>query len=287
MNNFNNILVGLDISNNAQEVLQRTFLVGQKNSSNVVIVHAIDVGFFGKFFSGKKINKLKEEALSSIEKNIANIDTMGLKYSIVVENALPSELIIKTAKDSDASLIIVRANEKKDLANTILGSTAHKVAQNSNLPILLVKNSPKEAYQNIVSFTDLSKASVQTLKFAQEFFHDEKVTCIYAHKQMSEIAHTYYESVENRDEIEQESEKLDKQKFDKFVAQNNIPDAQMIEDRLNVTSILEHYVNDNNNDLVVLGSSGVKTTGSFLYGSTASALMQSLKSDVLVYVPKS
>jgi nucleotide-binding universal stress UspA family protein len=103
---------------------------------------------------------------------------------------------------------------------------------------------------------------------------------------MSEITHTYYESLENRDEIEAESKEMDKQKFDEFIKQNSISDASIIEDRLGITSALANYVEENNNDLVVLGSSGVKTTGSFLYGSTASSLMQSLKSDVLVYVPK-
>lgn len=103
---------------------------------------------------------------------------------------------------------------------------------------------------------------------------------------MSEIAYSYYDDYENRDEIELEIQTNEKVKFDEFVKQNNITNAELIEDRVGITNALTSFVNKNNNDLVVLGSKGVNSTGSFLYGSTASSLMQSLRNDVLVYIPK-
>jgi hypothetical protein len=94
MNSFNSIVVGLDISNNAQEVLNRTFLVAKRNSSEVVIVHAVDIGLFGNLISDSKIEKLKIAAVKSIEKELETVNTQDIKYSISVEKASPSDFII-------------------------------------------------------------------------------------------------------------------------------------------------------------------------------------------------
>lgn len=286
MENFSDIVVGLDISNNAKEVLNRAFLLAKRNDSKVTIAHAIDTGFFGNFIKDERIEKLKVSAMKSIEKELESVNTQGLSYSIEIQKAKPSVFVIDTAKNKDACMIVIGANEKKDFATTILGSTAHNIAQKSNLPILIVKSSSDEAYKNIVAFTDLSDVSRKSLLFAQEFFHQESIKCVYAYKKMSEIAFRYHDDYENRDEIEQEIQMHEQKKFDKFIEENNIEEAGLIEDRVGVTNALTNYVVKNNNDLVVLGSNGVNNAGSLLYGSTASSMMQSLKCDVLVYIPK-
>ncbi|EQB35415.1 hypothetical protein M947_09030 [Sulfurimonas hongkongensis] len=286
MENFSDIVVGLDISNNAKEVLNRAFLVAKRNDSKVTIVHAIDAGFFGNFIKDAKIEKLKISAIKGIEKELEGVNTQGLSYTIEVRKAKPSLFVMDEAKERDACMIIIGANEKKDFATTILGSTAHNIAQKSNLPILIVKSKSGEPYKNIVAFTDLSEVSKKSLLFSQEFFHQESIKCVYAYKKMSEIAFRYHDDYENRDEIEQEIQAHEQEKFDKFIKENNIKKAGLIEDRIGVTNALTNYVVKNSNDLVVLGSNGVNNAGSFLYGSTASSLMQSLKCDVLVYIPK-
>lgn len=286
MNNFNNIVVGLDISNHAQSLLNKAFLIAKRNNSKVVIAHAIDVGFFGNLISDEKIKKLSISASKSIEKELQEVDTQDIEFSVVIEKAKPSELIIKVAKEIDASLIVIRANEEKELSDTVLGSTAHNVAQMSHLPILIVKNASKEFYKNIVAFTDLSEVSQKCIVFTKEFFSQEDISCVHIHKKMSEVTYNYYSRLSNRDEIEQEIQTTQKEKFDEFVKHNDIKNAMFIEDRVSVKNALSAYVDKNNNDLVALGSRGVNSAGAFLYGSTTSTLMQSLKSDVLVYIPK-
>ncbi|MDY0232684.1 MAG: universal stress protein [Sulfurimonas sp.] len=286
MENFSDIIVGLDISNNAKEVLNRAFLVAKENDSKLTIAHAIDAGFFGKFIKDDKIKKLNISAKKAIEKELEGVNTQGLNYSIEVKQAKPSVFVMELAKDRDACMIIIGANEKKDFATTVLGSTAHNIAQKSNLPLLIVKCKSGEAYKNIVAFTDLSDVSKKSLVFSQDFFHQDNVKCVYAYKKMSEIAFRYNDDFENRDAIEQEIQFHEQEKFDKFVKENNIKDAELIEDRAGITNALTSYITKNHNDLVVLGSNGVNNAGSFLYGSTASSLMQSLEKDILVYIPK-
>ncbi|MCW8894846.1 universal stress protein [Sulfurimonas sp.] len=290
MENFSEIVVGLDISNNAKEVLSRAFLLAKRNDSNVTIAHAIDIGFFGNFIKDEKIEKLKTSAIKGIKKLLNGVDTQGLSYSIEVQKAKPSVFIMNIAKDRDACMIVIGANEKKNFTTSVLGSTAHNIAQKSHLPLHLVKNNSSEAYKNIVAFTDLSEVSKKSILFSKEFFHQGSIKCVYAYKLMSDtdFALKYNNDADNevRVEIEKMIQTQEQKKFDKFAKENNISDAELIEDRVGVTNALTNYVNTNGNDLVVLGSSGVNNTGALLYGSTASSLMQSLKCDVLVYVPK-
>jgi len=289
MKNFSNIVVGLDISNNAQEVLNRAFLVAKRNDSKVTIVHAVDSGFFGNFIKSENVEKLKDIATKNIKKILEAVDTQSLNYHIEVQNSKPTVLIMNVAKDKEASMIVVGANEKKNFATTVLGSTAHNIAQKSHLPLLIVKNKPNEAYKKIVAFTDISEVSKKSILFSKEFFNQQNIRCVYAYKLMSDEAFAlrYDEKdQEVRAEIEKKIKIYEQKQFDDFVKQNNIKDAQLIEDRVGVTNALANYVDENANDLVVLGSSGVNDTGARLYGSTASSLMQSLNCDVLVYISK-
>nr|WP_321268371.1 universal stress protein [uncultured Sulfurimonas sp.] len=286
MNSFNNIILGLNISNNAQNILNRAFLLAKMNNSEVVVTHAVDVGFFGKFITEEKLEKLKDSAIVSVKKELEKTNTQGVKYSIEVENAKPSDFVIQVAKDREASLIIIGANEKKDFATKILGSTAHNIAQKSNLPLLIVKNNSTEEYKNIVAFTDLSEVSQKSLAFSRDFFNQKDIKCVYAYKKMSEIDYIYHDEIENKDEIEKEVEAYERGRFDEFVKENNLTNTELIEERIGATNAIMTYVNKNNNDLVTLGSSGINSVGSFLYGSTSSYLMQNLTSDILVYIPK-
>jgi len=53
-----------------------------------------------------------------------------------------------------------------------------------------------------------------------------------------------------------------------------------------VSQVLLAKINEENKDLVVLASNGVNNTDSFLYGSTALFMMENVKSDILIYVPR-
>jgi len=287
MDNFTNILVALDISNNMNDILNRTFLVAKRHNSKITIVHAIDTDFFGSFIEDAKIEKLKRNAIGNIKKELENVNTQGLDYTIEVQKARPSAFIIDVAKEKNACMIVIGANEKKNFTTTILGSTAHNIAQKSYLPLLIVKNKPHQSYKNIVAFTDLSEVSKKGLFFSKKFFYQQNIKCVYAYKKMSEIAFRYRDEYENKEEIEQEIQEHEQKKFDQFVKKNNIENAKLIEDRVGVTNALSNFINQNKQDLAILSSKGINNIGSLLYGSTTSSLMQILKCDILVYIPKS
>ncbi len=59
----------------------------------------------------------------------------------------------------------------------------------------------------------------------------------------------------------------------------------MIGYKASINEDLLEYIIKDKSDLLVLGSKGVDNLNSFVFGSTASYLVQSSPTDVLVYVP--
>ncbi len=283
METFKNIVVGLDISKNSTFVLQRAFLLAKENNSKVTIVHAIDNSWFSDLFSN--FDELKDHAIKSIESQISQVDTKEVEYSVLVEKETASTFVVDTAKSLKAYLIIIGANEKDNNEVAVLGSTAHKIAQNGKLPMIIVKNPCNDNYKNIVAFSDLSEVSFKSLVFAKEFFKQEDIKTVYAYKQMGEIALRYYNEDKNKDKIQLGIKQKESAKFEKFVEEFKITNAELIESNIGVNSALTNYVASNSNDLVVLGSTGVSNPNTFFFGSTTSFLMENLKSDLLIYIP--
>lgn len=283
METFKNIVVGLDISKNSTFVLQRAFLLAKENNSKVTIVHAIDNSWFSDLFSN--FDELKDHAIKSIESQISQVDTKEVEYSVLVEKETASTFVVDTAKSLNAYLIIIGANEKDNNEVAVLGSTAHKIAQNGKLPMIIVKNPCNDNYKNIVAFSDLSEVSFKSLVFAKEFFKQEDIKTVYAYKQMGEIALRYYNEDKNKDKIQLGIKQKESAKFEKFVEEFKITNAELIESNIGVNSALTNYVASNSNDLVVLGSTGVSNPNTFFFGSTTSFLMENLKSDLLIYIP--
>jgi nucleotide-binding universal stress UspA family protein len=283
---YDNIVVGLDISKGGIAVLKRAFLLAKQNNSKVTIVHAIDGNWFSELFSSKNLKELQEHAKKSIETELEELDTKGVEYSILVDKDTPSNFVVDTAKKLNASLVIIGVNEKENKNKPLLGSTAHKIAQNSKIPMIIVKNNCDEDYQNMVTFTDLSEVSYKSLVFAKEFFKKEEIKTVYAYKQMSEIAFEYYNEADNKEKIKLGIKQKEEAKFNEFVKEHNLKNSEILESDLGINTALMDYVAKNENDLVVLGSKGLSSSTTLFFGSTTSYLMENLQSDLLIYVPQ-
>jgi len=284
MKKFDNIVVGLDISNTSISILKRAFLLAQQNDSKITIVHAIANHWFTELFTSLKLEKIQKHTEENIQKILQDVDTQNIEYSIIIEKETASTFVVDTAQKINASLIVIGANEKGDVNFSLLGSTAHKIAQNSKIPLIVVKNFSEKKYENIASFTDLSEISYKSLSFAKDFFQKNEISVIYAYNQMSEITLKYYEEIENQETIQSNITNKENEKVTLFEEKYNISNVTTIETDAGISSALSKYVDTNKNDLIIMGSKGLNNSTAFIYGSTTSYLMENLKSDLLIYV---
>ncbi|QEE33206.1 universal stress protein [Malaciobacter canalis] len=281
MSKVKNVVVAIDTSIMANEVLKRAFDFANKDIV-LHIVHCIDIPW---------INKLKEkkdivlQTKRKLKESIKKLNKENKPFKLIVKKGTPSTVIVKEAKKLDAKLIIIGAYSKENLKTKILGSNAHNIAQKSNLPVLIVKNMFVEKYSNAIAFTDLSKVSKKSIKFTQKFFKDLDIKLVHASKKISEFALDFYKINDQTDFLIKEAKKQKQKEIDKFKKDICINDIEVLEKSGSYNEALLSYANKEDKDLVILGSRGVKTASSMLFGSKSSFLMKSVSSDVLVYVP--
>ncbi|PPK63042.1 nucleotide-binding universal stress UspA family protein [Malaciobacter marinus] len=281
MSKVKNVVVAIDTSIMANEVLKRAFDFANKDIV-LHIVHCIDIPW---------INKLKEkkdivlQTKRKLKESIKKLNKENKPFKLIVKKGTPSTVIVKEAKKLDAKLIIIGAYSKENLKTKILGSNAHNIAQKSNLPVLIVKNMFIEKYSSAIAFTDLSKVSKKSIRFTQKFFKDLDIKLVHASKKISEFALDFYKINDQTDFLIKEAKKQKEKEIDKFKKDICINDIEVLEESGSYNEALLSYANKEDKDLVILGSRGVKTASSMLFGSKSSFLMKSVSSDVLVYVP--
>ena len=289
MKKLKRIIVGIDIFAKSNNVLKRAFMLAKENGAELFIVHAVQTPWLSipSYFGGKEIAVDTKGIEKKIEKKIKALqkDTK-VPYSILVKEGSADEILLYESKLLKADMLMLEGNRKGK--KNFLGTTAEKVAHQSHLPVLLVKNSVKEPYQNILAPTDFNTQSKQSILFAKNIFTDAKIKAIHTYEAF------YASGIYTADSYTLEG--LDLQQYNKAVrisAQNDlkkfikdldIKKGGIINGEFNSKESLLKYINKGSFDLVVIGSRG---TAGFkaLLGSVASSILRGSSTDVLVYVP--
>ena len=284
MKKIKRIIVGIDIFAESNNVLKRALMVAKQNKAELFIVHAVQTPWFSvpSYFGGKEITVDTKGITKKIEKKIRALNPDGkVAYSVLVKEGNASDIILYESKLLKADMIVIGANTKSK--KKFLGTTAEKIAHQSHLPVLIVKNSVKGPYQNIVAPTDFQTQSKQSIIFAKSIFPAVKVNAVHS----SEVI--YVEgpyTVVGRDFVQynEVAKACAEKDLKDLIKDLSIQKGKIIDGEANSKKALLKYINKGSYDLTVVGSRG---TAGFkaLLGSMASSILRETPTDVLVYVP--
>jgi len=284
MKELKRIMVGIDIFAESNNVLKRAFKMAKQNKAELFIVHAVQTPWFSvpSYFGSKELTVDTKGITKKIEKKIkaVNKDTK-VPYTILVKEGAADDILRYESKLVNADLIIIGANTKKK--KKVLGTTAEKIAHQSHLPVLIVKNSAKDTYENIVAPTDFQAQSKQSILFVQNIFPTAKINVvnssevIYVDGPYTVVGPGFVQY----NEVAKACAEKDLKDFKKELS---LKKGEIIDGKANSKKALLKYIDKGSYDLVVVGSRG--TTGfKALLGSVASSILRETSSDVLVYVP--
>ncbi len=109
-------------------------------AKKVIIVSVIEYEelFTHVLFKESEIRKLKEETIKRLENLRNDLENAGLETETVVDFGIPAKIIIKTAKESKADIIIMGSQGRGAIMNALLGSTAENVLRRSEIPVLII-----------------------------------------------------------------------------------------------------------------------------------------------------
>ncbi|MBW1838376.1 MAG: universal stress protein [Deltaproteobacteria bacterium] len=134
--------------------------------------------------------------------------------------------------------------------------------------------------------TNLSNYSKESILFANALFKTAVQKYLYAFETVDELqALRYHISIEQQEKFKEELLSDAETALKMFIKEIGDGKIALIGSIASINEDLLAYITKDEADLLVLGSKGVNNLNSFVFGSTASYLMQNSPIDVLVYVP--
>lgn len=280
MKKLNTLLAAINMSDLDDEVIKRALLIAKENDAQLNFVYAIDIPVMDIEISSESFKKsiykesIKQELVQKI--NAVN-ESKNLEYfiHITIGDAFPD--IIHVAHKTHSELIVLSSNSKIRVEDYYLGDTINHLADDSALPVLVIKKSVKESYKNILAPTDLTSASKQSILFAKMSFHSSTIKLVHAYEKLDDLDIDYVKL--NAEDDEQVY--LGRPQVNVFKEEVKINDMTMLQTSLPINLTLLNYINEQKSDLIVLGSSGSDIAGSYL-GSTSAFLLRNTESDILI-----
>lgn len=282
-------MVGLDVFHQSNNVLKRAFMMAKQNKSELCIVYAVETPWFSvpNYFGGKKITVDIKKITKKIEKKIQAVNREDkVPYSIIVREGDADDILLYESKLLKADLIVIGANTKAK--KNFLGTTAEKIAHQSHLPVLVIKNKVKHPYNTILAPTDFGLQSKLSVLFAKSICPSAKIKAIHTYEAFYPVGMytvgTYTLETLDIDQYNESAKTFAKSNLKEFMRDVDIGRGKIIEGGFNSKEVLLQYISKSSYDLVVVGSRG---TAGFkaLLGSMASSILRETPTDVLVYVP--
>lgn len=145
---FNSVLVPLDGSALAEEVLPYVAELARRCGSRVVLLQvvsarpALTLAEFGAVADAQADEAVRldeEEARTYLEWTASSLRQKGLEVEWVTSRGPVAEKIVRYAKENAVDLIAVSTHGRSGLGRLVLGSVADEVMRTSGIPVLVFK----------------------------------------------------------------------------------------------------------------------------------------------------
>lgn len=149
------IVYASDASKGSRKVFEAAINQAVKHQAKVIYVHAVNKtevitpevshsylpSGIDKLHSTQQrnelIEKLKIRIHRYIREKLSDLD-LQVQFSICVQFGNQEDVIVNAAKQFNAGLIVMGSRKSSELSRVFLGSTANKVLQKSEVPVLIV-----------------------------------------------------------------------------------------------------------------------------------------------------
>jgi nucleotide-binding universal stress UspA family protein len=128
---FSNILVPLDFTGQTKKQVQRAIDFGGYFGSSISIISVVTK-------ENKVTRLLKQVQMNQVRKAIQKNGIQCHSEMLYAENKTVAEKVIEYGKQINADLIIIMTQQKQNIINFYVGSTAQQIILNANIPVLSI-----------------------------------------------------------------------------------------------------------------------------------------------------
>jgi nucleotide-binding universal stress UspA family protein len=152
-NRVKKVLIALDYNPTAQKVAEEGYSVASAMNAEITLLHVISdfvyyssteyspIMGFGGFIDMTQLQNessegLKTAALSFLDKSRQYLGDKSI--NILVKEGDFADVILATAKEMKAELIIIGSHSRKWLENLVMGSVTEKVLHHTSIPLCII-----------------------------------------------------------------------------------------------------------------------------------------------------
>lgn len=160
---MNRLLLATDFSTRSDRALRRAALIADRSNAALTVLHVIDDD------QPNYLIKTQREAawalLEDAVKTIIRFDRVSADMRLATGDV--SSTIVEVAGEIDAAMILVGPHRRK-LKDMFIGTTAERVIERTDRPVLMANGMPSGAYDRVFVALDFDDASRSAVRAARE-----------------------------------------------------------------------------------------------------------------------
>lgn len=280
------VTVATDFSASADHALMRVLRLRLARRARILVLHVLPSDLPST--TAKVVAREAKTRLAALVERARNAASKFGREDVVVRPECvvgsPHVEIVRKARSAGSDLITLGHHGRRRIRDALLGSTAERVLRRGELPVLVVRKSALKPYERPLVAVDTNDTAPLVLRTALRIVAAPTVGVVHAYD--SPFDGLVYPALDRstlqairRDRRARASQELGRLlegfddvdvTFERFL---ELGSARVV-----VPAVARRF----KADVVVAGTHARSTLGSFLLGSTASALLHGLPCDVLI-----
>lgn len=281
------LLAGTDLSSRSDRALHRAALMAREFKARLLLLHVVDDDQ-----PPAMIDQDRRQATALLNGQALHLaELANARPDVLVKIGDPFEVIVETAHEQQADLIVMGAHRKRLLRDIFVGTTIERVMRTGNTPVLMVNAYPNSAYRRVLLAVDLCEASARAARAAKVFglLDSADVSIVHAFRPYAKALlgraganqdviteHVVHTAVEVASELAAflSRERLNDDRY-KIILEEGDP-----------FGTIKDSVERQNPDLLVIGTRAHTGLKRLLLGSVADELLRQVECDVLAVPPE-
>ena len=145
---YDRMIVPLDCSQLAEQVLPYVHVVGKGLKCPITLVRVYDVPAMLEGVSGSTIDRVADELRADAGRYLERVKTslsdVGTEVSVVGKQGDAASIIIEEAETGSSTIVMISSHGRSGVTRWAMGSVAEKVLQATNNPLLIIRDQTGE-----------------------------------------------------------------------------------------------------------------------------------------------
>lgn len=292
------ILFASDFSEGAAHAQAHAVIWAEKTGARLDLLHVLE--FQPGMDPEQPVNKmyldqLRSQADQGLRQIVAALEPTRVTIAARVESGVPSQMIVQTARELDADLIILGTRGLSGLEHLLVGSTAERVIKTAPCPVVAVRTVPQQpgraaasadmrpslAIQKMLVPVDFSDCSLEALEYAifVAKLYQASVTIIHVPEPITFGIDFTLRQVEERRGLRKRTESW-LSEVTQLLSTQGVAAGYQVLGGLPADSV-PAYARDHSCDLIVMGTHGRRGFSHALSGSVTESVIRHAPCPVL------